>query len=84
MILDVAMPNLTGIDAAREMRRRGLPVRIIFLTIQEDPEFIHAARELNASYVLKKKMRTDLLLALKEELVGRRFFSSTNGTPTRA
>ncbi len=84
LVLDIAMPNLTGIEAAREIRRRGLSPRIIFLTIQQDPEMIDAACEIGASYVLKKKMHIDLILALKEELVGRRFVSTPDVPAVRS
>ena len=46
-ILDISMPNLDGLNAAAEMRRLGLPAKLIFLTIQEDEEFIQAARAMS-------------------------------------
>lgn len=76
LILDIAMPNLDGIQAAREVRRRGLTSKIIFLTVQEDADYVQTAREMDASFVLKPKMHTDLLLAIKEVLLGRRFVST--------
>lgn len=75
-VLDVLMPHMSGIGAAREIRRRGLGCKIIFLSIQEDPELFRAAQEVGASYVLKKKMNTDLVIALRNELDGTHFFSS--------
>lgn len=76
VVLDVLMPHLSGLGAAREIRRRGLGCKIIFLSIQEDGEFFRAAQEIGASYVLKKKMNTDLLTAIRNELSGTHFFSS--------
>jgi DNA-binding NarL/FixJ family response regulator len=76
LVIDVVMPHLNGIEAAREIRSRGLGCRIIFLSIQEDPEYVRAAQEIGASYVLKKKMNTDLISALQDELNGSHFFSS--------
>jgi DNA-binding NarL/FixJ family response regulator len=68
---------LNGIEAAREVRRCGLATNIIFLTVQHDTEYIQIAREIGASYVLKSRMSTDLLLAIHETLAGRIFASST-------
>jgi DNA-binding NarL/FixJ family response regulator len=76
VVLDVLMPHLSGIGAAREIRRLGLDTKIIFLSIQEDPEFLGPAREIGASYVFKKKMNTDLVMAVRSELSGTHFFSS--------
>ena len=74
-ILDICMPGLDGIHAANEMKRLGVPAKIILLTVQEDSDYIEAARELGASYVLKSRMHRDLLMALEETLAGRTFFS---------
>lgn len=76
LVLDILMPQLSGIGAAREIRRRGSNCKIIFLSIQEDPELFRSAQEIGASYVLKKKMNTDLVTALRNELDGTHFFSS--------
>src|SRR6266478_1699719 len=51
LLLDVAMPELNGIEAAREVRRCGLASSIIFLTVQHDADYIQIAREIGASYV---------------------------------
>jgi len=75
VVLDIGMPGLDGIQAAREVRRLTLRARLIFLTVQEDADYIRAARELGASYVVKRRMHIDLLLAVKEALAGRMFVS---------
>jgi DNA-binding NarL/FixJ family response regulator len=77
VVLDIAMPGLDGIQAGRELRRLTLPMpaRLIFLTVQEDADYIRAAHELGASYVVKRRMHIDLLLAVKEALAGRMFVS---------
>jgi len=76
LLLDVAMPKCNGIQAARDLRRRGSVCRIIFLTVQEDADYVHAATEMSACYVLKTKMYTDLSLAIRESLNGGRFVSA--------
>jgi|KBSMisStaDraftv2_1062788.scaffolds.fasta_scaffold323691_2 DNA-binding NarL/FixJ family response regulator len=77
LVLDIAMPKLNGIEAARELRRRGLATKIIFLTVQEDLDYLKAAQEIGAGYVLKPRMSTDLIVAVREALMGRMFVSST-------
>jgi CheY-like chemotaxis protein len=38
VVLDIHMPGMSGIDAAQELRRLGSSAKIIFLTIEKDPE----------------------------------------------
>lgn len=81
LILDIGMPDLNGIEVARSIRNRGLTTKIIFLTVEEDPGFVDAARQAGASYVRKRKISTDLVTAIREELSGRRFISYFNNDP---
>ncbi len=76
VVLDIAMPVMNGLQAARYLRSREHPCGIVFLTIQQDSDYILAAQELKASYVFKGRMNSDLLLALEETLAGRTFVSS--------
>jgi DNA-binding NarL/FixJ family response regulator len=75
LIVDICMPGLDGIQVAREIKRLGLSAKLILLTIQEDADYIEAARAIGASYVLKSRMRADLPLALEQTLAGRTFIS---------
>ena len=75
LVLDIGMPGLDGIQVGREIRRLGFDCKIVFLTVQEDDDYVDAARSLNASYVLKPRMHTDLLTAIEETLAGRIFVS---------
>jgi CheY-like chemotaxis protein len=74
-ILDICMTGLDGIQVAREIKRLGLSTKIVLLTIQEDADYIEAARAIGACYVLKCRMHADLPLALEETLAGRTFIS---------
>ena len=76
LVLDIAMPKLNGIEAARELRSRGIDTKIIFLTVQEDLDYLKAALQIGASYVLKPRMSSDLILAVRETLQGRKFVSA--------
>jgi len=75
IVLDIEMPEMDGIRAAREMRRLGLKARIFFLTVHEDEDYIAAARAFGDGYVLKSRMATDLRHAIKEAISGRFFVS---------
>jgi len=75
VVLDIAMPVMGGIEAARKIKRMGLSTKIIFLSIQCDHDYVEAASELGASYVLKSKMKSDLLTAINDTLAGRKFIS---------
>lgn len=76
LVLDIAMPKLNGIEAARQLRSRGVATKIIFLTVQEDLDYLRAALQIGASYVLKPRMNTDLVVAVRETLMGRKFVSA--------
>jgi DNA-binding NarL/FixJ family response regulator len=75
VILDISMPFVDGLSAAREVKRLGLPTKVVFLTVGEDSDCMHVATALGASYVLKRRMHTDLRIALHEALAGRVFVS---------
>ena len=76
MVLDIHMPRMGGIEAAQELRRLGCAVKIVFLTIERDPEYIRLATAMGASYVLKSRMHRDLLTAIRETLAGNAFVSA--------
>jgi len=76
VVLDIAMPGLDGIHAARELRRNGCDAKIVFLTVQEDEDYVSAALDAGAlGYVLKSRMQSDLILAIRQALAGEVFIS---------
>ena len=74
-VLDVAMPERDGFEIARQMRECRLATQIIFLTAVEDEDYACAARDLGASYVVKRRMNNDLVTAAREAMDGRLFSS---------
>ena len=43
IVLDITMPRLDGIEAARQLRRSEPPARLVFLTVHEDADYARAA-----------------------------------------
>lgn len=69
LILDVAMPGMTGLDLQQELTRRGHNVPIIFITAQKDINLRERAFRQGAAQVLYKPFSAAALLeALKETL----------------
>ena len=76
LVVDISMPVLSGIDAARQLKQSGTTAKIIFLTVHEDPDFVQAALAAGGSgYVVKSRLATDLLRAMQAVLEDRRFIS---------
>ncbi len=75
-LLDISMPVLDGIETATRLKESGSEAQIVFLTIHEDPDFVQAALKTGAlGYVVKRRMVSDLRLAIEEALAGRKFIS---------
>ncbi len=83
LVLDISMPLITGIEAAKILKKTGSKAKIVFLTVHEDPDFVRAAREVGAlGYVVKQRMISDLPQAIKCALDGKCFTSpSVNFKP---
>ncbi|MGW5361118.1 response regulator [Actinopolymorpha pittospori] len=65
-ILDIAMPRMTGIQAAREIARRAPDVRILFLSMYDNEQYLFEALKVGASgYVLKSLADQELLQACR-------------------
>lgn len=76
VVLDIMMPQLDGFHAARELRERGSSAKVVFLTIQQDADYVSAAMESGGvAYVLKSRMHSDLLRAISQALAGSVFIS---------
>lgn len=83
-ILDISMGMLNGLEAARLLTRTGSKAKIIFLTVHQDQEFVEEAFSAGAlGYVVKPRLGTDLLLAVREALMGRTFVSPDLKVPKR-
>jgi two-component system, NarL family, response regulator NreC len=66
-VLDISMPTLNGIDAARELARTCPKTKVILLTQHEEEQYIHEALEAGVKgYVLKSQVASDLLHAIQK------------------
>jgi DNA-binding NarL/FixJ family response regulator len=76
ILLDIALPALDGIEAARQIRELAPESKIIFVSIESSAEVVQEALSLGAwGYVLKTAAGTDLLAAVRAVLEGRQFVS---------
>lgn len=75
-ILDLEMPEMTGLEIAEKCKNNQLSTKIILLTLHKELYLFHKAKELNLSgYILKEFALADLAKAIKEVLAGGQFFS---------
>ncbi len=76
VLLDIGLPTLNGIEAARQIRKRAPDSKIIFVSQESSWEVVQEALNLGAwGYVLKERTANDLLPAVKAVLQGRQFVS---------
>ena len=76
VVTDISMPQLDGIHAVSQLHAAGCDTRFVFLTVHVESEFIKACQQSGAlGYVVKRRMRTDLVPAVNEALCGRPFVS---------
>jgi len=76
VVLDLSMPVLNGIEAAKQIQKANASTGIVILTVEKDPDTCRAALEAGAcGYVLKPRLATDLIPAIELAKDGRRFVS---------
>ncbi len=74
IVLDIAMPLLNGLDAARQIKKTMPATKLIFLTMNEDPNLASEAFRIGASgYLLKTSAASELSKAINEALCGRSY-----------
>jgi DNA-binding NarL/FixJ family response regulator len=76
IVADISMPVLNGLDAGEQVLKEQPEVRIVYVTMNLQRDLaIEAFRRGAAGYVLKAAAATELLTAIREVLLGRRFIS---------
>ncbi len=74
IVVDVGMPLLNGFDAAQRVRQRQPDVKLVFLTMQDDPNLAAAVLELGAAaFVLKQQAGSELMKAIERVLNGKSY-----------
>jgi DNA-binding NarL/FixJ family response regulator len=77
VVLDIGMPSLNGLDAAVRLKTLLPAVKLVFLTMKDDPNLAAAALDLGAvGYVLKHSAASELVKAMFEVLRGKSYVSS--------
>ena len=76
VVMDVAMPLLNGIDAAREIHQSSRQTKVVMLTMHKETQFILEALRAGAKgYVLKTQAAVDLVSAIHAVLAGETYLS---------
>lgn len=77
VIMDIHMPELTGVEATRRIRQELDDVRVLVLTAYDDPAYVHALLDAGADgFVLKTAEFSELFRALQDVAVGRSAFNA--------
>jgi DNA-binding NarL/FixJ family response regulator len=76
LIADLMMPNLSGLEVTRQVVRRGLPTRVVLLSMHADEGYVaEGLRSGATAYVLKDSTAVELVRAVREATAGRRYLS---------
>jgi DNA-binding NarL/FixJ family response regulator len=82
IVLDITMPQLDGLDAGRHLRKTHPNVKLVFLTVHEDPDLAEECMKMGASgYLLKGSAASELFEAIRLAMAGETYVTPL---PTRA
>jgi DNA-binding NarL/FixJ family response regulator len=82
VILDITMPRMTGLQAARELHRRRPKLRILMLSMHENERYLYESLKAGASgYVLKSVVDRDLVEACRAAMRGEKYLYPGAMTP---
>lgn len=85
VVLDIAMPQLNGLDAGRQLKQLLPEVKLIFLTSNEEPDVAAEAFRAGATgYLLKSSASSELFQAIQSVMTGKRYITPllTHGLPS--
>ena len=76
VVADISMPDMSGIEALRQLRQAGSMVQVVFLTMHNEPAMVEEALDAGArGYVLKAAAGEELLQAMRAVLGGGAYVS---------
>jgi len=76
VVLDISMPLLNGLEAGRQIKHRLPDVKLVFLTMNEEPDVAAEAFRAGASgYLLKRSAGSELATAIREVVQGRSYIT---------
>jgi DNA-binding NarL/FixJ family response regulator len=85
VILDITMPLVSGIDAARRIRKDLPGVKLLFVTMHTSPAYLEAALEAGADgYAVKSSERSEILAAVESVLAGSSYVAPSLSRPSSA
>ena len=75
LLIDISMPEKTGLEAAKEIRSKDENIRILFLSMHEGPDYIyHSIKSGGNGLINKNILRSELLAAIKVVMSGEDYF----------
>jgi DNA-binding NarL/FixJ family response regulator len=82
VVLDIAMPRMTGLQAARELHRRRPELRILMLSMHQNERYLYESLKAGASgYVLKSAVDRDVVDACRATMRGEKYMYPGAMTP---
>ena len=85
ILIDIELPGTNGLDTARQIRSCSADSKILFLSVDSDPDFVAAAFEAGGfGYVLKSDSAADLVSAVRTVLHNQTFISRSLAPDDRA
>lgn len=77
VLLDIGMPKQDGVEAAAQIKNGNPTIRIIMLSMNNEPDFILRSVQAGASgYLLKNASKAEIVEAIKKVMAGKQHFSS--------
>jgi DNA-binding NarL/FixJ family response regulator len=74
IVADITMPHLNGIDAMTQLRKDNAGIRVVFLTMHQDPAYARRALEAGAAgFVVKHSAPAELVMAIQAAMKGQTF-----------
>ncbi|WP_370090007.1 response regulator [Ekhidna sp.] len=76
ILMDISMPEMTGLEASKVIGEKYPDIRIIILSMYKDEEYVMEGLNFNiAGYVVKDSVADEILIAIEKVIEGGKFFS---------